>query len=166
MIVCVQDWYFIFAAMMLEEYTLTTNELPLFNEKVSNGIIYQSLIGSGTITYIGHFNATNPLKVPVCRQQDFQIWTVAPVTNSSSWVFLGETTKIVKMSEQRVSRYIITDQGYLIIQLHGSPQEIVTMAAIDTNNDITVENVKYFQCTIPGDGKITLHIPAGQCQYN
>ena len=165
MILCVQVWYFIFAAIILEEYTLTTKELPLFNEKVSNGIIYQSLISSGTVTKIGHFNATNPLKVPVCGQKDFQTWTIAPVTKYSSWVLLGETSKIVKMSEQRVSKYTISE-GYLIIQLHGSPQEVVTMAAIDTINDVTVENVKYFQCTIPDDGKITLLIPAGLCQFN
>lgn len=89
---------------------------------------------------------------------------VAPVVEQSSWVLLGETSKIVKMSEQRVSKYTISD-NYPIIQLHGSPQEVVTMAAIDTLNDITTENVKYFQCTIPDDGEVILHIPEGWCQY-
>ena len=136
----------------------------MFDEKVSNGIIYQSLIGSGTVTYIGLFNASNPLKVPVCDKKDFQTWTVAPVAEYSSWVLLGETSKIVKMSEQRVSKYMTVDE-YLIVQLHGSPQEVVTMAAIvDIRNDITTENVKYYQCTVPDDSKITLHIPDGLCQ--
>ena len=67
------------------------------------------------------------------------------------------------MSEQRVSDLTVTG-GYPIVQLHGSPQEVITMAAIDTNNDITAENVKYFQCTVLDDGKVTLHIPAGWCQ--
>ena len=142
MLVGIQIWYFIFAAEITEEYTLTTKELTLFDEKVSNGIIYQSLIGSGTVTYIGLFNASNPLKVPVCDKKDFQTLIVAPVAEYSSWVLLGETSKIVKMSEQRVSKYMTADE-YLIIQLHGSPQEVVTMAAIDIRNDITTENVKY-----------------------
>ena len=166
-LVGIQIWYFIFAAEITEGYTLTTKELPLFDEKVANvtnGIIYQSLIGSGTVTYIAPFNATNPLKVPVCDKKDFQTWTVASVTEYSSYVLLGETSKIIKMSEQRVTKYTIT-AGYLIIQLHGSPQEVVTMAAINTRNDITTENVKYFQCTIPDDGEVTLHIPAGWCQF-
>ena len=143
---------------------LTIKELPLLDEKTSNGIIYQSLIGNGTVTYISLFNATNPLKVPTCDKSDFQTWTIAPIVEESNWVILGETSKIVKMSEQRVSKLMISD-SYPIIQLHGSPQEVVTMAAIHTLNDITTENVKYFQCTIPDDGEVMLHIPGGQCQY-
>ena len=139
---------------------LTTKELPFFDEKVSNGMIYQSLIGSGTVTYIGLFNVSNPLKVPVCDKKDFQTWTVAPVAKYSSWVLLGETSKIVKMSEQRISKHMIID-GYLIVQLHGSPQEVVTMAAINTFFDVTTENVKYYQCTIPDDGEVILRIPGG-----
>ena len=143
---------------------MSSKELPLFDEKVSNGIIYQSIIGSGTVTNIGIFNATNPLKVPVCDKENFQTWTIAPTEYDSSWVLLGETSKFIKMSEQRVSKLMVTS-GYLIVQLHGSPQEVVTMAAIDTNNDITIENVRYFHCTIPDDGEVILHIPDGWCQF-
>lgn len=160
-----QIWYFIFAAENTEEYTLKSTELPLFDSSDSNsGIVYQSQIGTGTVTYISPFNVSNPLKVPVCDKKDFQTWTVAPIAHESNWVLLGETSKIVKMSEQRVSKHMITS-GSLIVQLHGSPQEVVTMAAIDTANGITTENVKYFKCTIPDDGRITLHIPDGQCQF-
>ena len=137
--------------------------MPLLNEKTSNGIIYQSLIGNGTVTYISLFNATNPLKVPTCDKNDFQTWTIAPIVEESNWVILGETSKIVKISEQRVSKLMISG-GYPIIQLHGSPQEVVTMAAIHILNDITTENVKYFQCTIPDDGEVMLHIPDEWCQ--
>ena len=148
----------------MAEYTLTSKELPLFDEKVSNGIIYQSVIGSGTVTYIGTFNATYPVKVPMCDKEDFQTWTIAPIVDESYWVLLGETSKIIKMSEQRISKHMITG-GELIIQFHGSPQEVVTMAAVDTRKEITTENVKYFQCTILDDGEVTLHIPAGWCQF-
>ena len=143
---------------------MSSKELPLFDEKVSNGIIYQSTIGSGTVTNIGIFNATNPLKVPVCDKENFQTWTIALTEYDSGWILLGETSKFIKMSEQRISKLMITS-GYLIVQLHGSPQEIVTMAAIDTNNDITIENVRYFHCTIPDDGEVILHIPDGWCQF-
>ena len=136
----------------------------MFDEKASNSIIYQSQIGSGTVTYIAPFNATNPLKVPVCGKKDFQTWTVAPIAYQSNWVLLGETSKIVKMSEQRIGKHMITS-GSLIVQLRGSPQEVVTMAAIDTSNDITTENVKFFKCTIPDDGEVILHIPDGWCQF-
>ena len=156
----IQIWYFIFAAEITEEYSLTTTELPLIGE---TSLIYQSSIGDGKVTYINHFDVSSPVNVPVCNKKDFQTWTTAPVTNESSWVLLGETSKFIKMSEHRVSDIMATS-GYLIVQLHGAPQEVVTMAAIDTLNDITTENVKYFQCTIPDDGKITLHIPTGQCQ--
>ena len=59
------------------------------------------------------------------------------------------------MSEQHVSDLTVT-YGLLIIQLHGSPQEVVTMAAIDTKNDVTTENAEYFNhCTITDDdGKL------------
>ena len=156
----IQIWYFILAAEIAEVYVMTATDLPLIGE---TNLVYQSLIGNGTVTYINFFDVSSPLYIPVCAKKDFQTWFIAPVMEESSWVLLGETTKFIRMSEQRVSNVTATG-GDLMVQLHGSPQEVVTMAAIDTNNDITVENVKYFQCTIPGDGKTTLHIPAGQCQ--
>ena len=152
-----QVWYFILAAEITEQYRLTTTDLPLIGEM---NLVYQSHIGDGAVTYINHLDVSSPLNVPVCNKKDFQTWTVAPVTSESSWVLLGETSKFIKMSEQRVSDIMVTS-GYFIVQLHGSPQEVVTMAAIDTRNDITTENVKYFQCTVPNDGKITLHVPDG-----
>ena len=148
------------AAVITEEYNLTTTELPMIGK---SSLAYQSLIGNGKVTHINYFDISNPLTIPVCGRKDFQTWTIAPVITESSWVLLGETSKFIKMSEQRVSDVMVTS-GYLIVQLHGSPQENVTMAAIDTANDITIENIKYFQCTIPDDGKIALHIPTGGCQ--
>ena len=144
----------------MEEHILTTTNLPLIRE---SNLVYQSLVGDGTVTYINYFDVSSPLKVLMCGRTDFQTWTIAPVSDRSSWVLLEEMSKFIKMSEQCVSDLTVTD-GLLIIQLHGSPQEVVTMTAIDTKNDVTTENVEYFQCTIPDDGKITLHIPAGQCQ--
>ena len=93
-------------------------------------LIYQSIIGSGTVGNIGTFNATSPLKVPVCDKENFQTWTIAPTEYDSSWVLLGKTSKFIKMPEQYISKPMVTS-GYLIVQLHGSPQEIITMAAID-----------------------------------
>ena len=155
-----QTWHFIFAAEIAEEYSLTATDLNLIWDK---NLIYQSLIGNGTVTYISNFDVSSPLNVPMCTKKDFQTWTVAPVTNQSSWVLLGETSKFIKMSEQRVIDVTITSQ-YLIVRLHGSPQEVITMAAIDVKNDITTENIVYFKCTIPDDREITLYIPDGFCQ--
>ena len=154
-----QIWYFIFAVEITEEYSLTTNDLPLIGE---NNLVYQSLIGNGTVTYINNFDVSSPLNVPVCNRENFQTWTMAPVMSENSWVLLGETSKYIKMSEQRVSDLTVTS-NQLIVQLHGSPQEVVTMAAIDTKDDITTENVEYFKCTIPDDGETTLYIPNGWC---
>ena len=62
----------------MAEYTLTSKELPLFDEKISNGVIDQSVMGSGIVAYIGIFNATNPLKVPVCDKKDFSALDCGP----------------------------------------------------------------------------------------
>ena len=151
------------AADITEEYTLVPTELPMFNGNVNNGLIYQSLIGDGTITHIDHFNATNPLKVPVCGKKDFQTWTIAPVlTDESSWVILGETSKFIKMSEQRIGDIVLSN-NVIIIHLFGVPQEVVTIAAIATYVNIIPENVEYLTCTIPDNGEITLQLPGGRC---
>ena len=136
----------------------------MFDESIDKGIIYHSLIGDGTVTNIDYFDASNPLKVPVCDKTDFKTWTVAPVMlNKTSWVLLGETSKFIKMSEQRIGD-IIFSTNVIIVQLLGAPQEVVTMAAIDAQNtNITSENVKYFKCTIPDNGEITLYLPSGRC---
>ena len=135
----------------------------MFDSSVKNGIVYKSQIGSGMVTYISPFNATNPLTVPVCGEKDFQTWTVAPVMNETSWVLLGETSKIVRMSEQRMGNIVYDGVGVIIVQLQGAPQEIVTIAAIDSSGEIKIENVKYFKCTVPDIGVVTLEIPAGYC---
>ena len=89
---------------------------------------------------------------------------IAPTEYDSSWVLLGEASKFIKMSEQHVSDVMVTS-GYLIVQLHGSPQQVITIAAIDTNNNITITNVRYFQCTIPDDHEVILHVLNGWCQF-
>ena len=148
------------AAQITEQYTLFPKELPLFE---GNAIIYQSNIVDGTVTYINYFNATSPLQVPVCDEKDFHTWTVAPIaSDKTSWVLLGETTKFVKMSEQRIGDIVISSD-VITVSLFGSPQEVVTMAAIDVQNTITPENVKYFKCTVPDSGEITLFLPSGRC---
>jgi len=135
----------------------------MFDDNIKNGIIYQSQISSGMVTYISSFNAMNPLKVPVCGKEDFQTWTIAPIMNETSWVLLGETSKIVRMSEQRMGDISYDEVGVIIVQLRGAPQEVITVAAIDSSSEIKVENVKYFKCTIPDIGVATLEIPAGYC---
>ena len=136
----------------------------MFDSNINAGMIYQSLIGDGTVTYISHFDATNPLKVPVCGKKDLKTWTIAPaLTDKSSWVILGETSKFIKMSEQRIGN-IMLSTDVVELHLYGAPQEVVTIAAIDTENtSITPESVKYFKCTIPDNGEITLQVPSGRC---
>ena len=52
----------------------------------------------------------------------------------------------------------------VVLHLYGAPQEVVTIAAIDTENtSITPENVQYFKCTVPDNGEITLQVPSGRC---
>ena len=70
-IISTQIWYFILAADITEEYSLSSKELPMFNGNINTGMIYQSLIGDGTVTYISHFDASNALKVPVCGKKGF-----------------------------------------------------------------------------------------------
>ena len=114
----IADLAFILAAEITEEYSLSVTDLPLIGE---NSLAYQSLIGNGKVIRINYFDISNPLTVPVCGRKDFQTWTIAPVITESSWVLLMETSKFIKMSEQRVSDVMVTN-GYLIVQLHRSPQ--------------------------------------------
>ena len=155
-------WYFILAADITQKYTLTTKDLPMFNSNIKTGLIYQSLIGNGTVTYISRFDVNNTLQVPVCSRKNFQTWTVAPIPGKNSWAVLGETSKFIKMSEQRVLDLAIG--GIIMIRLRGAPQEVLTIAVIDTAKEITVKNVEYYKCTIPDRGEITLHVPMGTCE--
>ena len=165
--IIIQIWYFILAADITEEYSMSSKELPLFDDNIKSGIIYRSLIGDGTVTYISKFDDMNPLKVPVCDKKDFKTWTVAPVmADKSSWVLLGETSKLIKMSEQRIGDIMFSNK-VIIVHLVGAPQEVVTMAAVDTQNtSITPGNVQYFKCTVPDNGEISLEIPSGRCSAN
>ena len=136
------------------EYTLSSKELSLFDEKS-----HLSEYNRQWNTNISIFNAIQTLSECLCViRKVFRLGPyIAPTEYDSSWVLLGETSKFIKMSEQHVSDVMVTS-GYLIVQLHGSPQEVITIAAIDTNNNITIANVRYFQCTIPDDREVILHI--------
>jgi len=155
-------WYFILAADITQKYTLTTKDLSMFDSNVKTGLIYQSLIGNGTVTYISRFDANNSLQVPVCGKKNFQTWTVAPIPGKDSWTVLGETSKFIKMSEQRVLDLAIG--GIIWIRLRGAPQEVVTIAVFDTAKEIIVENVEYYKCTIPDRGEVNLYVPMGRCE--
>jgi len=156
-------WYFILAADITQKYTLTTKDLPMFDSNVKTGLIYQSLIGNGTVTYISHFDVNSSLQVPVCGKKNFQTWTVAPIPGKGSWAVLGETSKFIKMSEQRVLD-LVAIGGIVWIRLHGAPQEVVTIAVINTTKEIAVENVEYYKCTIPDRGEVNLYVPIGRCE--
>jgi len=67
----------------------------------------------------------------------------------NSWVILGETSKFIRVSEQRMGDIVYSKEGSVIMQLQGAPQEVVTIAVIDSSGAIKVENVKYFRCTVP-----------------
>ena len=142
---------------------MATKELPMFDDKVKKGVIYKSQIGTGMVTYISPFDTMNPLKVPVCGENDFNTWTVAPILDQNSWVILGETSKFIRVSEQRMGDIAYNKEGSVILQLRGAPQEVVTIAVIDSSGEIKVENVKYFKCTVPDIGVVTLEMPTGQC---
>jgi len=159
---CWQVWHFILAADITQEYTITTKDLPMFGSPANAGIVYQSLIGNGTVTYINRFDVNNTIQVPVCKREDFHTWTVAPIPGIYNYVVLGETSKFIKMSEQRILELIVGD--IIIIRLRGAPGEEVTIAAIDAAKDITVENVEYYKCTVPDRGEVTLYVPLGRCE--
>jgi len=93
---------------------MATKQQPIFDDKVKNGIIYKSQIGSGMITYDSPFDATNLLEVPVCGENDFNTHTIALIMEQNSWVILGETSKLIRVSEQCM---VYSKEGSVIMQL-------------------------------------------------
>ena len=80
-------------------------------------------------------------------KRNFQYWLIAPVLPKVQKALLGDLSKVVSMSEQRVLTIMDIGAKY-VVQLRGAPGEIVTMMAIDY---YTSEVVK-FVATIGQDG--------------
>ena len=79
------------------------------------------------------------------------IFLVAPVIRG--WVLLGEVSKLVPISEDRISQSVTTASG-LSLHVLGAPQEKVEMLAVNIAK--SGARLKAFATTVGNDGTATI----------
>lgn len=88
------------------------------------------------------------------------LWTAAPTIDGLGWTLLGETSKLIAVSRQRIERISVspTDGDKLHVALRGAPAEVVELSFIDDG-----DRVVRGSCTISGSGESILSMPSGKC---
>ena len=80
---------------------------------------------------------------------------------------LGELTKFVPVSEERIAAVHVnarSDDGAVILELSGEPQELVTISFASTTigrgDEFKVESL---HCEVGAAGAVAMHYPSGKC---
>ena len=78
---------------------------------------------------------------------------------------LGELTKLVPVSEERIAVVHVnarSDEGAVILELSGEPQELETISFASTTIGEKL-NVESLQCAVGAAGTVAMHYPSGKC---
>ena len=112
------------------------------------------------------FDASHPVKLPECGNWDFGLYHVAPVF-PNGWVLLGEMTKLVPISEERIQSVTETETS-IHVQLMGDVGEKVTISfrmPTSLNGTVTDGGGKVIEltCTVLSSGFVTMTVPDNTC---
>jgi len=143
----------IFAAELNSDYILNTLDLIDFTgtgEGLAPSLAYS--LGGGSLQ---PFNGKQPLKLVKCGKSDFQLYHSTPIFNNN-WALLGELSKIVHVSPQRILNIDVRKDG-VDISLQGVPQEVIIISfAVAVNNEW---QIKSWPVAFPDSGLAFLSVP-------
>nr|XP_006815625.1 PREDICTED: uncharacterized protein LOC102804514 [Saccoglossus kowalevskii] len=109
------------------------------------------------------FDEKNLLNQQKCGKDDFGLWHTTPeipiTASNRSVLLLGELSKWVKMSPQRVID-IITYSADIVLTLQGGVGEHIEFTLVYTDDLKTPQVVK---CVFPESGKMQMHISNKKC---
>jgi hypothetical protein len=107
----------------------------------------------------GMFTDENPIILDRCGTLDFQVFHTVPVLPSSSWTILGELSKWVPMSPQRVTDISTTATGFSI-SLRGAAREAVEMWFADSDDRLVKVD-----CQLSDAGSAIVSMPDARCSF-
>ena len=149
-------WYYILGADINTDYSMPLTDLPPSHSLKPKTAFPQSIAVqysiSGNVSKVVTIDGkTDPsmvmLSLSKCGTADFQYWLIAPVLPKVQMALLGDLSKVVSVSEQRVVT-VIEFGGTYVVKLRGAPGEMVTMTAMDYSTEKTAT----FSATIGQDG--------------
>ena len=155
-------WYYILGADVSSDYSMPLTDLPPSHSLKPMTAFPQSIavqydISGAVSKPVMISGKTDPsevmLPISKCSTTDFQYWLIAPVLPKVQMALLGDLSKVVSMSEQRVLTVIEFGTTY-VVKLRGVPGEKVTM----TTMGYTTGKMAAFPATIGQDGVGTIAI--------
>jgi len=149
-------YHHVLAADMKSAYKLTPAALPGHGTS-SHVVSFEHRPDRKPTLPLKEFDEEHPILIPACGQSDFHIFLTAPVL-ANGWVILGELSKWVPTSPERIQNIAVTDEG-LSMALHGGSGEEVEMVFVDRSG-LLVTAV----CKLPAAGMAILRLPAATCQ--
>ena len=178
-------WYFALGTMLSEEFSLSTTELQgagkawPANYQPSAGAFGLGLLedttSSGYIAYDWNagaasarpFSDTHPLRFRAGIDYGAATFFIIAPTLSNGWTILGESSKFIPISRQRMTS-VILGRSTVMIRLVGAANEVVRLSAVpprrqEVGNEAGAIVVRQFTCKLPESGQATLILPNGDC---
>lgn len=129
------NWHVLLVLEESHAYTLTVADLGISSSSTESYIAYSWQGGQLNGEFIA-FDAKNPLPLAANpKESDFTVWYLAPVI-TPKFALLGETSKWVPMSKQRVNDFQIY-QTEITLSLIGDTNEKVTIEWAQLINEST-----------------------------
>jgi hypothetical protein len=167
-------WYYLLGANLKSVFTVTPEDLPVGSE--AKYFDYFKFLNTPTAANVATFNNSNPIKIPAASvvhdyelgaaagPVGFNYYVVAPVLQSG-WVLLGETSKFITVSKQRITA-ITSNPTELLLTIVGTPKETITLSLINTQS--VQQAVQQFTITVATSPIVFTCAagPNGVCKYS
>jgi len=154
------EFNYVFAAELTSIYQLFPESIE--RNRVVPNPKQRKILGNYAYQYNAtnttyQFDNNNPIAFKKCGRHDFQLWYIAPQL-FNGWILLGETTKFIPISKQRIISISATSEpNQITVKIRGVPKEQVTL---QFSNGSTVHS---FTCAIADAGYIKVTAPEGNC---
>ncbi|XP_070576651.1 uncharacterized protein [Ptychodera flava] len=136
---------------------------PITPQQAGFGKLYSSYAFSDRdpVKTLVKFDEENPLNQHKCGKADFGLWhSVSEIKFGSKTVLiLGELSKWVKMSPQRVLDITIFP-GDVVLTLQGGVNEVIEFTVVYTDDLTSPHQIK---CTVPESGRVLMQLSTEEC---
>lgn len=156
-------FYHILAANLKTPYSIKPSGLSP-DASASGSLVFKHMPGNATApasVISKPFSDADPVSLAACGKGDFQLVHTTPVLPNTDLVLLGELSKWVPLSPQRVQNIAFATEGaknVFTISMRGASGEKVEMWFADGEGKLSK-----VACTLSHAGTATLTMPSGTC---
>lgn len=161
-----QTWGYVTTVDSTEAYNITLSDLGL-NSSATRRAAYRYDFGPlhRPTVIMATVDAEQPLLIEATAAGshcEITHWVLAPILPISNLAVLGETSKFVPVSRNRIKAYT-ESTSEVVLTLEGVPGEIVEIGYFKVSQRSSEMAPVYRSCTIPTAARVEMHLLSGDC---